>query len=303
MSARNHLEGEITDVLLGTGTALITVKVGDNLVESVITKRSAEELALKKGDKVTAVIKATEVMIQKDWEVPPCWSGRLRAAAVTYVSLVALAFIASRPAHAQTALPLNATLHVTGKVERPLALSEADLQALPSKPLAVTDEKGTPVVYDGVPVVELLRRAGEALGKQLRGPQMKLYVTADAADGYRVVFAHSPMLPMLAKRIDELPAGQTWIIEPNWDRFRRVDLPRPGRNPYSEPRCEIAESILSRVTRAPECAAARSMRSRRRNRCRKERGLDFEELQLRIHPAASRVRLLSREPLHGPGPI
>jgi molybdopterin-binding protein len=66
LSARNHLKGEITDVLLGTVTALITVKVGDNLVESVITKRSAEELALKKGDKVTALIKATEVMIQKD---------------------------------------------------------------------------------------------------------------------------------------------------------------------------------------------------------------------------------------------
>jgi len=66
ISARNHLKGEITDVLLGTVTALITVKVGDNLVESVITKRSAEELALKKGDKVNAVIKATEVMIQKD---------------------------------------------------------------------------------------------------------------------------------------------------------------------------------------------------------------------------------------------
>jgi molybdopterin-binding protein len=66
LSARNHLKGEITDVLLGTVTALITVKVGNNLVESVITKRSAEELGLKKGDKVTAVIKATEVMIQKD---------------------------------------------------------------------------------------------------------------------------------------------------------------------------------------------------------------------------------------------
>jgi molybdopterin-binding protein len=66
LSARNHLKGEITDVLLGTVTALITVKVGDNLVESVITKRSAEEMGLKKGDKVIAVIKATEVMIQKD---------------------------------------------------------------------------------------------------------------------------------------------------------------------------------------------------------------------------------------------
>ena len=66
LSARNHLKGEVMDVLLGTVTALITLKVGDNVVESVITKRSAGELNLKKGDKVTAVIKATEVMIGKD---------------------------------------------------------------------------------------------------------------------------------------------------------------------------------------------------------------------------------------------
>ena len=66
LSARNHLKGEITDILLGTVTAIITVKVGDNLVESVITKRSAEEMKLKKGDHVSAVIKSTEVMIQKD---------------------------------------------------------------------------------------------------------------------------------------------------------------------------------------------------------------------------------------------
>jgi molybdopterin-binding protein len=65
LSARNHLKGEITEVVLGTVTALVTLKVGDNLVEAVITKRSAEELGLKTGDKVTAVIKATEVMIQK----------------------------------------------------------------------------------------------------------------------------------------------------------------------------------------------------------------------------------------------
>jgi len=66
LSARNHLKGEITDVLLGTVTALITIKVGDNVIESVITKHSAQEMKLKKGDKVTAVIKATEVMVQKD---------------------------------------------------------------------------------------------------------------------------------------------------------------------------------------------------------------------------------------------
>lgn len=61
LSARNHLKGEVTDVLSGIVTALITIKVGNNVVESVITKQSAEELNLKKSDQVTAVIKATEV--------------------------------------------------------------------------------------------------------------------------------------------------------------------------------------------------------------------------------------------------
>jgi molybdopterin-binding protein len=59
-------EGRDHRDLLGTVTALITVKVGSDVVESVITKRSAEELGLKVGDKITAVIKATEVMIEKN---------------------------------------------------------------------------------------------------------------------------------------------------------------------------------------------------------------------------------------------
>ncbi len=46
--------------------AHVVVRVGENVIESVITRRSAEELGLKQGDTVTAIIKATEVMIQKD---------------------------------------------------------------------------------------------------------------------------------------------------------------------------------------------------------------------------------------------
>ena len=49
------MKGEVTDVILGTVTALVTVKVGNDVIESVITKHSAEELKLQKGDKVTAV--------------------------------------------------------------------------------------------------------------------------------------------------------------------------------------------------------------------------------------------------------
>lgn len=66
LSARNRLRGKVTEIQLGDIMAHVTVKVGQNLIESVITRRSAEELGLKKGDTVTAVVKATEVMISKD---------------------------------------------------------------------------------------------------------------------------------------------------------------------------------------------------------------------------------------------
>ncbi len=65
LSARNHLPGIIDDLQMGDVMAHVTVRVGDNIVDSVITRRSAEEMGLKKGDRVTAVVKATEVMLSK----------------------------------------------------------------------------------------------------------------------------------------------------------------------------------------------------------------------------------------------
>ncbi len=66
LSARNQLKGTVEEIQLGGVMAHIGVRVGDNLIESVITRRSAEEMALKKGDTVKVVIKSTEVMLQKD---------------------------------------------------------------------------------------------------------------------------------------------------------------------------------------------------------------------------------------------
>jgi len=66
LSARNQLAGTVKEIQIGDIMAHVVVKVGSNLVESVITRNSAEELGLKKGDKVRVVVKSTEVMIQKD---------------------------------------------------------------------------------------------------------------------------------------------------------------------------------------------------------------------------------------------
>jgi molybdopterin-binding protein len=65
ISARNQLVGKISEVELGDIMAHVTVRIGKNIIESVITRKSADELALKKGDTVTVVIKSTEVMLQK----------------------------------------------------------------------------------------------------------------------------------------------------------------------------------------------------------------------------------------------
>lgn len=66
LSARNQLPGTVQDIQLGSIMAHVVVKVGESLVESVITRTSVEELKLKKGDQVRVVVKSTEVMIAKD---------------------------------------------------------------------------------------------------------------------------------------------------------------------------------------------------------------------------------------------
>ena len=65
LSARNQLPGKVKDIQIGDIMAHVVVEVGNSLIESVITRNSAEELGLKKGDSVKVVVKSTEVMIQK----------------------------------------------------------------------------------------------------------------------------------------------------------------------------------------------------------------------------------------------
>jgi molybdopterin-binding protein len=65
ISARNRLIGKIEELQLGDIVAHVVVRAGEHTIESVITRRSAEEMDLKVGDTVAAVIKSTEVMLQK----------------------------------------------------------------------------------------------------------------------------------------------------------------------------------------------------------------------------------------------
>ena len=65
LSARNQFKGTVKDIQLGNVMAEVVISVGSIEIVSAITRRSVEKLALKPGDTVTAIIKSTEVMIDK----------------------------------------------------------------------------------------------------------------------------------------------------------------------------------------------------------------------------------------------
>ncbi len=100
---------------------------------------------------------------------------------------------------------------------------------------------------------------------------------------------------MLAKRVGELPADGDWIFEPKWDGFRALVF-RDGDEILIQSR---DEKPLNRYF--PELLEP--LRLALPTRCVldgeivivKDNGLDFDALQLRLHPAASRVNLLSRQ--------
>ena len=81
-----------------------------------------------------------------------------------------------------------AALTVAGDVSRPLALTVADLKAMPRTPAAVREETRT-LNYEGVLVSDILSRAGVPTGGQMRSPTLTMYVVATAKDGYQVVLS------------------------------------------------------------------------------------------------------------------
>lgn len=100
---------------------------------------------------------------------------------------------------------------------------------------------------------------------------------------------------MLAKRVDAIPEGDQWIFEPKWDGFRAlvfrdhddVFIQSRDLKPLNRYFPEVAETLKqhlpSRCVIDGEIVIA------------SPDGLNFDALQLRLHPAASRVKLLSQQ--------
>jgi len=100
---------------------------------------------------------------------------------------------------------------------------------------------------------------------------------------------------MLAKRVDELPTGEDLIFEPKWDGFRalvfrdgdEILIQSRDEKPLDRYFPELLEPLRS--TLPSRCVLDGEIVIVRNNE------LDFDALQLRLHPAASRVKLLSQQ--------
>ncbi len=65
ISGQNKLPGEVIALKKGDVECQVTVQAGEHRIVSVITRDSAEDMGLQVGDRVVALIKASEVMIMK----------------------------------------------------------------------------------------------------------------------------------------------------------------------------------------------------------------------------------------------
>ena len=71
LSTRNRLPGTVTEVVKGEAAAKVSLNTGDgNKMVAHLTRESADELGLEEGQRVVALVKATDVMIQTDGGVP-----------------------------------------------------------------------------------------------------------------------------------------------------------------------------------------------------------------------------------------
>src|ERR671920_386355 len=104
-----------------------------------------------------------------------------------------------------------------------------------------------------------------------------------------------PVSPMLAKAATKLPTGEGFVYEPKWDGFRcivfrdgdEVELGSRNERPLTRYFPEVVEALRAAVP--DRCVIDGEIVIAGAG------GLDFDSLQLRLHPAESRVRRLAGE--------
>uniref|UniRef100_Q01QA6 Oxidoreductase molybdopterin-binding domain-containing protein n=1 Tax=Solibacter usitatus (strain Ellin6076) TaxID=234267 RepID=Q01QA6_SOLUE len=121
-----------------------------------------------------------------------------------------------------TALPdAGPALSIEGVTPAALQLTLADLSAMPRARAVVAEH-----IYEGVLVYDVLKKAGQPLGAQLRSTQLMKYAVLTGHDGYRALFSLPEFDPaftsagaLIADRMDGKPIperkGPLWLVLPD----------------------------------------------------------------------------------------
>ena len=104
-----------------------------------------------------------------------------------------------------------------------------------------------------------------------------------------------PIEPMLSALQEELPSGGEWRYEPKWDGFRCLVFREGERLQLQSRKTQPLERYFPELLPALKAALPERVVVDGEIVVAGPRGLDFDSLQLRIHPAASRVNKLSKE--------
>jgi DMSO/TMAO reductase YedYZ molybdopterin-dependent catalytic subunit len=110
-----------------------------------------------------------------------------------------LTWLGASLAYGQASEPQTApaTLTISGDIPSQVVLKAEDLSKMPRETVSIPDQDGTKIEYEGVPLREILKRAGAPMEK-LRGKALASYILAKAHDGYQVVFTLAEVSPDFA---------------------------------------------------------------------------------------------------------
>jgi DMSO/TMAO reductase YedYZ molybdopterin-dependent catalytic subunit len=127
---------------------------------------------------------------------------------VLLLGCVALSFTLPRQPTSCTAMShrlaqtkADVLLTISGEVERPQKLTGSDIAALPRLTVRAKNHSGEEAAFEGVALLEILKKAGMKFGESTRGKALSTYFVIKASDGYQAIFTPPEVDPAFTDRV------------------------------------------------------------------------------------------------------
>ena len=127
-------------------------------------------------------------------------------------------------------------LKVSGDIPQPLELSLSDLSKMPRKDAILKDKEGVSHTFNGVPITEILVKAGVPSGKAFHGSEsFSKYVLVKCTDGYQVLYSLAELDPSIQEKnviVADLMDGKPLLKEKGPLRVIAEGEKKPARSSF-----------------------------------------------------------------------